>query len=192
MKSKIFGNNTKIMKTENTIITILLFAIGITLFTLSGCNKEQINPASKINNSKSTNLPGNQSNNQSSSGSTQLLEVCIEQTCFEAEIADSPKERAKGLMFREKLEEDKGMLFVYPEERTYNFWMKNTLIPLDIIWISADKRIVHIEEAMPCEEEPCKIYSPEKEAQFILEIKGGMAEKKGIEIGDEAGFNLNI
>jgi hypothetical protein len=118
--------------------------------------------------------------------------VCIEQTCFESEIADSPKERAKGLMFREKLEEDKGMLFVYPEEGIYNFWMKNTLIPLDIIWISTDKRIVHIEEAMPCEEEPCKIYSPEEKAQFILEIKGGTAERKGIEIGDKVGFNLNI
>ena len=115
-------------------------------------------------------------------------EVCIEENCFFVEIALTPEEKAKGLMFRSFLEENKGMLFVYDEEKIYNFWMKNTLIPLDIIWINSNKEIVHIEhKALPCNEE-CKSLVPSKNAQFVFEINGGMAEKLNINVGDEVEF----
>ena len=115
-------------------------------------------------------------------------EVCIEENCFFVEIALTPEEKAKGLMFRSFLEENKGMLFVYDEEKIYNFWMKNTLIPLDIIWINSNKEIVHIEhKALPCNEE-WKSLVPSTNAQFVFEINGGMAEKLNINLGDEVKF----
>ena len=115
-------------------------------------------------------------------------EVCFEENCFEVEIAKTLVEKSKGLMFREFLEEDKGMLFIYDKEGVYNFWMKNTLIPLDIIWINSNKEVVYIEyKALPCNEE-CKSLVPSKNAQFVLEINGGTAEKLNITFGDEIKF----
>lgn len=119
-------------------------------------------------------------------------EVCFEENCFLVEIAETQVEKTEGLMFRENLEEKKGMLFVYDEEEIYNFWMKNTLISLDIIWINAERKIVYIEhEAQPCDKE-CGSLSPSKNAQFVLEIKGGTAEKLNIALGGIAKFhNIN-
>jgi len=115
-------------------------------------------------------------------------EACFEENCFSVEIALTEEEKAKGLMFRESLEEDEGMLFIYGEEGIYSFWMKNTLIPLDIIWINPEKKVVYIEhEAQPCGQE-CKSLIPSKNAQFVLEIKGGTTEKLKIIPGDEVEF----
>ncbi|MBQ9554104.1 DUF192 domain-containing protein [bacterium] len=73
-------------------------------------------------------------------------------------------------MFRENLEENKGMLFVFPEEKSHNFWMRNTLIPLDIIHIDSNHKVVDIISAPPCEEENCPIYKSEQQSQRSLEI----------------------
>ena len=115
-------------------------------------------------------------------------EVCFEENCFLVEIALTQEEKAKGLMFREFLNEDKGMLFVYDEEKVYNFWMKNTLIPLDIIWINSNKEVVYIKhEAQPCNG-LCESISPGKNALFVLEINAGITEKLNIIIGDKIKF----
>ncbi len=198
MKSKTYFINTNAIMTKNLILIIFLFSIAA-FFTLSGCNKEPSNSFSEFDNSGLSNQLYNKSSDDLTylpepslpSESSHRLEVCIEQICFMVEIADSAEERAKGLMYREALDEGKGMLFVYPEEGIYNFWMKNTLIPLDMIWISSDRRIVHIEEAVPCKEDPCYVYQPAKKALFVLEINGGLAEKLGIDEGDMVEFNLN-
>lgn len=114
--------------------------------------------------------------------------VCFKKNCFSVEIAKTQAEKSKGLMFRKNLEENKGMLFVYDKGGIYNFWMKNTLISLDIIWINAQGKIVYIEhEAQPCDE-LCKSISPSKNAKFVLEIKGGTTEKLNISLGDKAEF----
>ena len=115
-------------------------------------------------------------------------EVCFEENCFSVELALAQEEQARGLMFREFLNEDKGMLFVYDEEKIYNFWMKNTLIPLDIIWINSNKEVVYIKhEAQPCND-LCESISPKENAQFVLEINAGITEKLNIIIGDEIKF----
>src|SRR3989338_3158581 len=88
-----------------------------------------------------------------------------EKTKVNVEIADDAKERATGLMFREFLGDDSGMLFVFDDENARNFWMKNTLIPLDIIFISKGFEIVDIKYAEPCKEDPCASYSPVKPAK---------------------------
>ena len=87
----------------------------------------------------------------------------VDKIKIKVEIADTPEKRAEGLMFRDHLNENSGMFFVFDEESSHSFWMKNTLIPLDIIWINADKKVVYIKhKAQPCNEECESFYPLEK------------------------------
>jgi len=115
--------------------------------------------------------------------------VCIRGVCFDAEIAVTAAERSRGLMHRVVLAKDRGMLFVFPEEGLHRFWMKNTLIELDIIFIAADRRVVSISRrAQPCRKDPCELYSPEGNAAYVLEIPGGLAAAYGFVAGDLVEF----
>src|ERR1044072_2206464 len=67
-------------------------------------------------------------------------QVCFKNKCFNVEIASDEEQRIKGLQLRRLLDEDKGMLFVFPQEGLYPFWMKSTLIPLDIVWLDYSRR----------------------------------------------------
>ncbi|HLC59338.1 MAG TPA: DUF192 domain-containing protein [archaeon] len=120
----------------------------------------------------------------------QLVDVKIGNASFKAEIADNFLERAKGLMFRKDLPKENGMIFVFPSENYYGFWMMNTSIPLDIIWIGSNKTIVHIEKnAQPCLFN-CTTYKPDEKAMYVLEINGNLTKKYGIKIGDKVSFRL--
>ena len=111
----------------------------------------------------------------------QISEVCFEDDCFSVEIADTHEERSRGLMFREELCSDCGMLFVYEQEGIYKFWMKNTLIPLDIIWLDSQFKVVHIANAVPCVVEDCRLYGSDSEkAQYVLEVNSGVSERIGL------------
>jgi uncharacterized membrane protein (UPF0127 family) len=105
------------------------------------------------------------------------------QTSFSVEIADDEAERAQGLMFRESLARGAGMLFVYPKPQTAAFWMKNTFIPLDIIFFDQTGRVTVIHEnAVPEDLTPL----PGGDNVFaVLEINGGLAARYGISIGSE-------
>jgi hypothetical protein len=88
-------------------------------------------------------------------------------------------------MNRTHLDADKGMLFVFDREDVYPFWMKNTLIPLDMLWIDSNNRVVYIvRNAQPCVSDPCPIINPGKKAGYVLEINGGLANTSGIKEGD--------
>jgi len=101
------------------------------------------------------------------------------------EIADEDLERRKGLMFRESLLENEGMIFVYDKSQKLTFWMKNTLIPLDMIWIDENSVVQHIEYAVPCETEICDIYGWDGFSKYLLEVNGGFTEKYDINVGDK-------
>ncbi|MGV8168671.1 MAG: DUF192 domain-containing protein [Candidatus Nanoarchaeia archaeon] len=104
--------------------------------------------------------------------------VCFEQKCFFVEKVSTPETREIGLMYRTSLDEDKGMLFVFENESIYPFWMKNTLIPLDIIWIDSSGKIVYVySNAQPCGEGSCPPIYPNSSAKYVLEINAGLAEK---------------
>ena len=101
---------------------------------------------------------------------------------FTVEFAETQEEQAKGLMFREELANDKGMLFIFPEPRETSFWMKNTLIPLDMIFIDADHKISFIHhKAQPHDETPVFSHG---HVIGVLEIPGGQANSQNIKIGD--------
>jgi hypothetical protein len=104
---------------------------------------------------------------------------------IDVEIADDLSERTQGLMFRESLNKNSGMLFVFEKEEKHAFWMKNTLIPLDIIFISEDLEIVDIKNAIPCEENNCKSYAPKEKAKYVLEVNEKFTLKNSINIGDK-------
>jgi uncharacterized protein len=112
--------------------------------------------------------------------------VCFEKKCFDVEKVSSFAEREKGLMFRESLDVNNGMLFIFDKEDIYAFWMKNTLIPLDMIWINSSNEVVFVyENATPCGENECPPIPPDKKAIYVLEINAGLAEKYSIKSGDK-------
>jgi len=103
----------------------------------------------------------------------------------EIEIAQTAYDRGVGLMFREELVENKGMLFVFQENSNVAFWMKNTLLPLDIIYITEDFKIVSIiKNAQPCKIEKCPMYPPDDIYRYALEVNSGYVETHGIKVGD--------
>lgn len=108
---------------------------------------------------------------------------------IDIEIADTPYEWETGLMYRESMEDNQGMLFIYPNAAPRSFYMKNTYIPLDIIFMSNDTTVVSIKEnAVPRDETSIPSNAP---ARFILEINGGNAEDWNIEVGDKMRFSRN-
>lgn len=113
--------------------------------------------------------------------------VIFENKTFQVELAQTYEERQQWLMYRENLDEDKWMLFIFTAEWTHNFWMKNTLIPLDMIWITRtnwEYRVIDIQTAQPCITPECEIYTPTWNSQFVLEINAWLAKKYGIDIWD--------
>ena len=110
-----------------------------------------------------------------------------------AELADTAKRRAEGLMFREHLDKNRGMLFTFGEAQPWTFWMKNTKIPLDIIWMNEKKQIIHIESNVPIctrTDDGCRQYQPNDPALYVLELGGGMAEQFKLQKGSTLRFQL--
>jgi uncharacterized membrane protein (UPF0127 family) len=106
---------------------------------------------------------------------------------FLVEIADTAGKRQMGLQYRQNLADDRGMIFLFPTESVQTFWMKNTPISLDMIFINRDRKIVGIvERAVPFSLDSRSVTEP---SQFVLEINGGLAQRHGIQIGDAVRFD---
>lgn len=115
-------------------------------------------------------------------------------TKVKVEIADTEAKRAKGLMFRNHLPQDSGMLFIFQTEATHSFWMANTRIPLDIIWLDRKLKIVDVSKnTPPCTETGtltslCKAYTPKEKAMYVLEVNGGYTNRHNIGIDSYVEF----
>lgn len=111
-----------------------------------------------------------------------LVETASSQFRFEVEIADDPAERSQGLMFRETLADNAGMLFLYPEPQEVEFWMKNTPLSLDIVFVRADGSIARIaERTTPFSTD---MIPSGEEVRAVLEVKGGLMRQLGVGVGD--------
>lgn len=111
------------------------------------------------------------------------VETASGERAFSVEVVRKEKERNRGLMFRHEMANDHGMLFDYDPPQKISFWMKNTFIPLDIIFIGADGRVLNIAESttpLSLERLPAA-----GEARGVLEINGGLSAKLGIKPGDK-------
>lgn len=102
------------------------------------------------------------------------------------EVATTEGARARGLMFRNELADGHGMLFVYPADKVLGVWMKNTRIPLDILFISAPGRIVSmLQNVQPCVTPACGVYNSVFKARYMLEVNAGTIDRLGIAVGDK-------
>ncbi len=111
-----------------------------------------------------------------------VIETSAGSKHFDVELAVTPAQEEQGLMYREHLDPDSGMLFVFSDTEPRAFWMKNTLIPLDMLFIAADGHIVDIHErAVPLSEDIIPSRTP---ARAVLELNGGTASRLSIRVGD--------
>ena len=137
--------------------------------------------------SKATPTPSASASAPSASGPAQSegpRAVVPSGAVYRLELAKTPEEQAQGLMFRESLPDRAGMLFLFPDASVHKFWMKNTMIPLDMIWMDAGGKVLFVSaNTPPCKADPCANYGPDAPASSVLEIAGGMAAKEKIEPG---------
>lgn len=119
-------------------------------------------------------------------------EVVLKGERFSVELATTPKEQALGLMFRDSMDSNHGMLFIFPSATTRSFWMKNTRIPLDILYFDENLRLVSVaQNVRPCRTQQCPAYSSTGPAQYVLELNAGKASALGVKPGDELVLDLD-
>lgn len=111
---------------------------------------------------------------------------------FGVELATTTEEQALGLMFRDSLPADQGMLFIFPNEAPRSFWMKNTRIPLDIMYFDEDLKMVSISaDTPPCRVARCPSYPSTGPAMYVLELNAGIAAELGVAAGDRLTLDLD-
>lgn len=128
-------------------------------------------------------------------GTTSLpnkVNVTINNANLQADVALTPEEQAKGLSIKDTLQSNEGMLFPSESPRILSFWMKDMKFPIDILWLNADKKVVHIEESLqPCSPFlPCPSYTPDIQAQYVLETVAGFSSANRITEGTPVEFTL--
>lgn len=156
-------------------IAFSLIVVLFSVFFLSGC--------------LDLNIPAGNSNQNESKN-----QICFENNyCINAELAVTNEEKSLGLMNRPYLPENKGMLFVFENERIPSFWMKNMQIPLDIIWIDSNFVVADITENVPpCSYTPCNIYSPKEKVKYVLEVNSGFSKRKRVQIGQRISLSESM
>lgn len=121
-----------------------------------------------------------------------LVDITIGDKKYKVEIADTPEKQEKGLMGLESLPEDQGMLFIYDEPQDLSYWMKNTLISLDIIFIDDDMEVVSVKQGQPMSEEPIT----ENDVQYVLEVNSNSCIEEGdqlvIEDSDDNEYSMHV
>jgi uncharacterized membrane protein (UPF0127 family) len=111
---------------------------------------------------------------------------------FTVELAETSDKQALGMMFRDELPEDHGMLFVFPVESQRSFWMRNTRVPLDIFYFDGDRRLLNVaQNARPCRTRTCPRYLSEGPAKYVLELNAGKAAELGVRPGDELELHID-
>jgi hypothetical protein len=119
-------------------------------------------------------------------------EVLIGGLKIYADLADTPKKQINGLVWRSQLNDSEGMLFVFSSERSLNFWMKNMLIPIDIVFVTSDMKVINVYKSVPpCVDDPCKLYASSKPAKYALELSAGFCERHGVHPGDSISLSIS-
>ena len=116
--------------------------------------------------------------------------ICFKEICFRSEIARTQIEKQQGLMGREKLPDNEGMLFFYERESSPAFWMKDMLLPIDMIWVNQDMHVVYIKENALPKSYP-EAFGPgadDRDAKYILEVVAGFSKNNNLKVGDEVIF----
>jgi uncharacterized membrane protein (UPF0127 family) len=127
--------------------------------------------------------------NHSPISNKNTYEIKINDKMSHAEVAFTQKGRTIGLMFRDKLDNDHGMLFIYPQEKSLSFWMKNTKIPLSIAFINSEEIITQIDSMTPYS---LMSHTSKEKVKYALEMEQGWFRKNGIKVGSKVGLSPEI
>ena len=150
---------------------------------------DQTSDQTQSDQTKSEQTQSDQTSDQTQSDEVELeyetWEITIENIPLTVEIADDSEKITKGLMFREGLHDDQGMLFIFEEQRIIQFWMMNMKFNLDIMWLDVNGKVVHIvENAEPCIDAAhtslCT-YRPDAPGKYVLEVNSGFVKKHGVD-----------
>ena len=160
-----------------------LAALAALVALLTACGGDEDAAAPTTTSPATTSAPAGTGEEQST-GPRVVVETDEGEVVFAVEVADSDEERQVGLMHRESLPADSGMIFLFEESSSGGFWMKNTLIPLSIAFADASGTILRILDMEPCEEDPCEIYDPGVFYRSALEVNQGAFERLGVREGD--------
>ena len=135
---------------------------------------------------------GGSNDDAASTREADLALVRIGELSVQAEVPEG-NAFSRGLGGYDSLADDRGMLFVFQQPGEYGFWMKDMLISIDIIWISAENQVVHVETAQPqpgAPDDQLTVYRPGDAALYVLEVRAGLAAEKGVRLGDTAQIEL--
>ena len=110
---------------------------------------------------------------------------------LQTEVMVSDEDRQMGLMFRPSLPLDHGMLFIFEQADFHGIWMKNCKFPIDIVWLDAEARVVHVAQKVPpCKADPCPVYQPLQRASYVVELNAGQASREKAVLGSKLEFTL--
>jgi hypothetical protein len=125
-------------------------------------------------------------------GAQNTIPVKIDGCQFHLKVAANYQERAWGLMFVSELDNSRGMIFVFEQPKRHCFWMKDTRLSLDIIWLDKEKKVVDIKRNLkPCSKVDCPVFCPREKSLYVIEVKGNNKAVKNLEIGDKVEFNTD-
>ena len=166
---------------NNKLNFILIFSL-----LLIGCSSTS--PSS----SNANNLSQKENNSSEMQGQELPIsaQAIIKGTKIELEVTKTPKQQQLGLMFRKSLAENRGMLFSFSPPRVTRFWMKNVLIPLDMIFIQDGKIKAIADNVPPCRVDPCPVYGPDVPIDTVIELKGGRASELDLKVNDMVEINF--
>jgi uncharacterized protein len=163
----------------------VLLALVCLLAACGGGDDESAAPTTTVSSDPGTTTEeAPPTSSEEAAGPVVLIETATGEFGVPVEVADSPEERQVGLMHRESLPVDAGMIFLFEGDTASGFWMKNTLIPLSIAFADADGVIVSILDMEPCEADPCEIYNPGAVYRSALEVNQGAFDEWGVRVGD--------
>jgi uncharacterized membrane protein (UPF0127 family) len=169
------------MRVRTSLLIVVLCSI-IAVSTLAGCVTTQTGTPTNTN---SVTTAASGSSATTASKAPTAYRVTVGNVTVYAEAADTFAEREMGLMNRTYLNEDAGMLFIFPTPQQQSFWMKNMRIPLDIVFITADNHVLEIYASVPpCTGDPCTLYTSSAPIQYALEVNSGFCARNGIVSGD--------
>jgi uncharacterized membrane protein (UPF0127 family) len=175
-------SNHQARKGPMMIYVLLFVVVSILMITLNQTRKRNSGNSRNVENTRSSNP-----DQFTKEGELDFLNAQGDIiSSIEIEIADDDLQTQRGLMYRRSMKQNRGMLFIFPDEEERSFWMKNTLISLDILYVNADKEIVSISENAPTKSEQ-SIWS-EAPAKYVVEVNAGYVAQYGIAVGDKIQF----
>jgi uncharacterized membrane protein (UPF0127 family) len=188
--------------TTTLVIVSLLATYFTTIITISyNSSHYQQQAMAEITNNKSitTTPPPRKSENDFHLNAAVIpadryLQAKVTVNNFEliADLAITNDQQVKGLDVKDQLKENEGMLFVEKQPAKYDFWMRGMKFPIDIIWLDNNRTVIHIERNLqPCVSDlDCPLYTPDKDALYILETVAGFSQKHNVEVGAHIDFEL--